>query len=581
MKRVFMLCLVVLLATSLAAPAFAQVAPADLGALARWVPAKAPLYIGFRTDDDYIAVLDSVAQRLNAVVPDGDEQIPPLFDALDQVIADSNEFGEGATFQTAVRSWLGDVGALTVITLADVVADQSEEPPGLIILEVTDRAAAEDFWSVLQRTEDYTRSTEGDMTVFTPPTGNDSPTVGVMDDVAFIASTPDALPSEESTDSLATTEDFSSTLALLPEETYNIVGYLNVGEFIKTGMQSGEMDADMLPPALMTLLENYPPAAFGATTLDARSFAIDFAVPVAGLEDALAEMGLSIVPNAPINPNFVERVPAGTPLLIHSADLQAAYNQSIASIRAQAGMMANMDMAGDMSQEDIETGLSQATIAVQGVTGLDLETELLPALTGDYALYLGLNPAIGDATSLMGLLASNPINFGILLSVNDPAVTSTLVDNLTSAIQGIEIDESTNIEVTTDTIGDNVVNVVTVTSTRDLPFPVEIVIGGDEEVFFIGTPDYARAALNPDGGLLSDPQYQEATSHTLGEMRSLAYLASAGLQPLVNVIEQSGNPNSDDAANLAAVLGLLSSSSISSSYEDGVAYGRAVWTFPE
>jgi hypothetical protein len=453
----------------------------------------------------------------------------------------------------------------------------------LIILEVTDRAAAEDFWSVLERTEDYTRSTEGEMTVFTPPSdaADDAPIVGVRDDVVFIASAPDVLPSEESTNSLASTENFSSTLALLPEATYNIVGYLNVGEFVKAGMQSGEMDANMLPPALMTLLENYPPAAFGATTLDARSFAIDFAVPVAGLEDALAGMGLSVIPNAPINPNFVERVPAGTPLLIHSADLQAAYNQSMASLRAQAEMMADMDMADGMSLEDIETSINQGTIAIQGVTGLDLETELLPALTSDYALYLGLNPAIGDATSLMGLLRSNPINFGILLAVNDPAVTSTLVDNLTSAIEGIELDESANIEVTTDTIGDNVVNVVTVTSTRDLPFPVEIVIGGDEEVFFIGTPDYARAALNPDGGLLSDPQYQEAASHTLDEMRSLAYLASAGLQPLLNVVEQSSNPDSGDAENLAAVLGLLSSSSISSSYEDGVTYGRAVWSFPE
>lgn len=587
MKRFLVLCLFAVFVLGMALPAFAQVAPTELGALARWVPDKAPVYIGFRTDDDYLAVLDAVGQRLNAAIPDAN--IPPLMESLDDVIADAGVFGEGADFQSAVRSWLGGTASVSIISLDEAFAQRGDDAPVLISMSVTDRAAAEEFWGILETVQDYTRSTEGDFTVFSPerPSSND-PTVAVGEDVAFIATLPSLLSSAEPSSSLANSERFSSTLALLPEEGYNIVAYLNLGDVLQGALDSAQMsDADMaaIPGQLMAILDNYPPMALGATTLDARSFAIDFALSVEGLQGVFSETGLSLEPNAPLNPDFAERIPAGTPLVAHGADLRAVYNQALQSFQLQVEVLAGMDNMGGMSAEEmqaeIDRALEQATFVVQGATGLDLETELIPALTGDYALYLGLNPALAEATSPMTMLASNPINFGLLLSVNDPAVTSTLVENLTNTFRALPADESTIIDIGSETFGGNEVSVITITSTRDLPFPLEIVIGGDEEVFFLGTPDYARAALSPDGGLLSDPQYQEASAQVLEQERSLLYMASAGLQPLVNVIAQSGGSDSEDAQNFAAVLSLLSSATISSSYEDGVTYGRAVWTFPE
>lgn len=587
MKRFLALCLFVLLALGIAVPAFAQVAPAELGALARWVPEKAPVYFGFRTDDDYIATLDAVGQRLNAAIPDAN--IPPLMEALNQAIADAGVFGTDADFDSAVRSWLGATASVSIISLDEAMAQNGDEPPVLISMEVTDRVAAAEFWGILETVQDYSRSTEGDFTVFSPPARNDDdPTVAVGEDVAFIATLPSVLPSEAPSGSLANSEGFSSTLTLLPADGYNIVAYLNLGDVLQAALDSAQMsDADMaaIPSSLMSILDNYPPMAFGATTLDERSFAIDFALSLEGMDDVFADMGLSLEPNAPLNPDFAERIPAGTPLVAHGADLRMIYNQALQSFRLQVEMLAGMEDMGGMTAEqmqaEIDRALEQATFAVQGATGLDLESELIPALSGDYALYMGFNPALADATSPMTMLVSNPINFGLLLSVNDPAVTSTLVENLTDTIRALPLDDNTTIDISTDTLGGNVVNVITITSTRDLPFPLELVIGGDEEVFFLGTPDYARAALSPDGGLLSDPQYQEGTAHTLAEMRSFLYLASAGLQPLVNVVAQSGGSDSEDAQNFAAVLSLLSSATISSSYEAGVSYGRAVWTFPE
>ncbi len=585
MKRLVVLCLFVLLVLGMAMPTFAQVATGELGALARWMPSKTPLYFGFRTDDDYLATLDAVGQRLNAAIPDAD--IPPLVASLDGAIRDSGLFGNDADFQSAIRSWLGATGAVAILSLEDVITERSDTPPVLFALDVTNRAAAEDFWAVLETTENYVRSTDGDFTVFSPSRRrDDEPIVAVGDDVVFIAAENAELPSEVPNDNLAQSEVFSASLALLPEPAYNIVAFLNVGDVLQLTLNNAQMsDADMamIPGPLLQMLQNYPPMAFGATTLDERSFAIDFAVPLAEMESGMAAMGLSVTPNAPLNPDFVERIPAGTPLVAQGSDLRAVYNQSLQAMRIQMEMLAGMEDESGMTPEEmeaqVERTLEQIRFFVQGATGLDLDTELMPALTEDYALYLGLSTSLADATSLMDVLGSNPINFGLLFSVNDPAVTSALIENLTDAITALPVDERTSIDVSTDTMGGNVVNVVTVTSQGDLPFPLEIVIGGDEEVFFIGTPDYARAALSPDGGLLGDAQFQEASNYILADERSLLYLASAGLQPLVSMLEQSSG--SDDAASFAALLSLVSSASMSASYEDGVSYGRAVWTFPE
>jgi hypothetical protein len=580
MKRFLVLCLLTLLLIGAAVPVFAQVAITDLAALARFVPDKAPVYIGFRTDDDYLATLDAVAQRINAAVPDAD--IPPLFESLDDVIGESGLFGEDATFASAVRSWLGAAGSISILSVGDLMNSERTDPPVFISLEVTDRAAAESFWSVLETTQDYTRGALGDYTLFSPPaSASDDPSVAIGDNIMFVASVPGSIPSSEVGASLLADETFSSTLALLPESRYNFVVFANLRDVMQAIFDEASSDMSgmsALSTNLAGIIQNYPPIAFGATNLDARSFAIDFALPLANLASFYEDNGISPVPNAPLNPLFRERIPAGTPLVAHGADLQAVYRQAVASVRIQMQALAEADDSFGM--EDFERGLEQASFVIQGATGLDLETALLPALTGDYALYLGLNPALAEATRPMEFLRSNPVDFGLLLSVNDPAVIATLVTNLTNAIRALPPDANTTIEITPDTIGSSSVNVITVT-TRDLPFPLEIVLGGDDEVVFIGTPAYARAALNPDGGLLANAAYREAASHILTDERSLLYMASAGLQPLVNVIRVAGNPTSRDADAFAAVLGLLSSATISSGYADDTTYARFVWTFPE
>ncbi|MBL8156774.1 MAG: hypothetical protein JNM70_21535 [Anaerolineae bacterium] len=170
-----------------------------------------------------------------------------------------------------------------------------------------------------------------------------------------------------------------------------------------------------------------------------------------------------------------------------------------------------------------------------------------------------------------------PLDFGLVLEVSDPDVSAALVKGITNAAGMAE-----EVTTSTETIGGTEALVITVPPSRDMPFPVEIVVAGNDEVFFIGTRDAARASLNPDGGLTSDPFYQEASAYLLDQPSYVLYLAGDGLLPLVNVVEmQGGRSGRRDAAQLEAVLKLVSSSSITASYQGDVGFVRAVLTLPE
>jgi hypothetical protein len=236
-----------------------------------------------------------------------------------------------------------------------------------------------------------------------------------------------------------------------------------------------------------------------------------------------------------------------------------------------------------LAPEDIDRALAQFRFVIQGATGLNWENELLPALTGDYALFLGVNPAlVGEQISLPALMAQTPVDFGLLVAIDDPAIIDALVEGLTNAVRALPVqEEEAEITFAPEMIGGQEVQLITIRS-EDTPFPIQLVIGGDDEVLFLGTPNAARAALSPDGGLLVNADYQEASGYLLSEPRLVAYLASAGLQPIVNIMGMMGGRSAErDAEQLAAVLSLVRSATISQTYAGDVSYARAVWTLPE
>src|SRR5438045_603900 len=102
MKKFTLLAALLILALGvLIVPAAAQAQVHDLTTLAQYFPADAPVYLSFRTDDDFIAQLDKLAAKFGSLMPNG--QMPGSLQAmLDQM---ASQLAPNGTFASTIRSW--------------------------------------------------------------------------------------------------------------------------------------------------------------------------------------------------------------------------------------------------------------------------------------------------------------------------------------------------------------------------------------------------------------------------------------------------------------------------------------------
>ncbi len=112
-----------------------------------------------------------------------------------------------------------------------------------------------------------------------------------------------------------------------------------------------------------------------------------------------------------------------------------------------------------------------------------------------------------------------------------------------------------------------------------IPFPVEIIFASNDNLLFFGTRRAAEAALTGTGGLDSDASYIEAGKYFVPSSSVIAYFGSEGLKPLVKVMEMMGSKR--DGEQFAAFLNIVSSASVSSSYNQEIGYARMVLTLAE
>jgi hypothetical protein len=260
--------------------------------------------------------------------------------------------------------------------------------------------------------------------------------------------------------------------------------------------------------------------------------------------------------------------------VIHSTNLKGTYENLLASLRLNAEMLDDDELDADA----IEDGLRQIEFVVRGFTGLDFEEDILSWLTGDYAIYLSLGEDF--PTSMMDFFnaESLPVNFGILFEVTDPAKASALVEGIVDGVDGFDSD---NFSVSREEIGGANALVIIITN-EDMPFPVQLAVAADENVFALGTLSAVQAAMNPDGTLVNDPLFNEAAAYVLPGAVQVFYAAGDGLMPLVDVAAESGRRGDENGEQLRQVLTLFHSSSISQAFlEDGAVLSRAVLTLPE
>lgn len=578
MKRVLLLAALLILALSaLAAPAAAQ--STDLGALAQYLPAEAPIYIAFRTDDAMIASLDTLAAKLAGVLSPTGQLEETLQGALDRAAA---ELEPNGTFATTVRSWLGDSAAIGMYEFS-MQSAQNPVPPITIAAAITDQAKAEAFFATLPDAKRYTAKAGSGYTVYSPDgTISSDPYWIFRPDVLLITGDQALVESGGAprATALNASTSFTTAVNMLPAEAYSGLLYIDTPTLFKFGMamvptRSMDTSEQAVLNTITSMMDAIKPEAFGLTLLNDHTLALDIAAPV----DVSAIGALQIVPtHTPVDPAFVAHVPAGTPLVMHGTGLYDTYAAAIANLRTMAQMMPDNR---NMRPQDVETALWGLGFLVRGLTGLE-EADALGWANGDYALALDFAPAFTDATSVTSLPDSLPVDFGLIVAATDEAKAQAVFDGLNRSLLGLPAAE---VKVTQETIAGNIPALTLSITTRDFTEPIEIMAAVGDGVFAIGTRRMVTAAVAPqNGGLSADPTFTTASQSLLTDANTIIYLSGVDLKPIARLMTASGNPAEvrQSGKQVQAVLNLISSITISSAAqpENSGSVLRLVWTMP-
>ncbi len=563
-------------------PALA-VPAADLNALGRYFPADTPMLISFRTDDDFIEEMDALLDRLRTAFPD---EFPA--DSFRDMLDDAASYiSEDATFDSEMRAWLGDVASIGLTSfemLADTDEDNDDDSPGFVALSITDRAAAVDFFTRIIESDDseYQRTDEGAYTLLTNPDSDAAIFVG--DDAVLFTNYPDLLPVEGvPVDNLSANPAFTDTLALLPEADYNATLYLDLPAILKAAATSDPEAAEAMN-AFGSLMGRVGPQVWGFTILDETALTLDVVQGIGDLSTLEGE-GFSAPVLPPVDPAFARFLPANAPLVIQGTDINANFTANLDNMMFMARQQGAA--SGDFSPEEIEEMMAQIEQGFTALTGLDLRDDLLSWMTGDYALFVSLSPTLPEmATNDMP--SEMPFEFGFAVEVTDPAAAQTTVTGLSRTFNQLaalisagaaDDPDATTSGVTTEEIGGATVTVLTI-KPSDVSFPVEVLLGANDDVFALGTRSAVTTILTGDGGLAANPRYISAQALAVPNASSFAWLNMEGLAPLREMVNAVAPP--EEAASAQAFFDLIESGSATSALdEDGNNRVRMVLTLAE
>ncbi|MEM6530405.1 MAG: hypothetical protein AAF653_19050, partial [Chloroflexota bacterium] len=260
---------------------------------------------------------------------------------------------------------------------------------------------------------------------------------------------------------------------------------------------------------------------------------------------------------------------------------------AIENVITQAALLPSE--AGGLTREEITEGVEQGEFLAGVFTGLNIRDDVLSWMTGDFAIVAGLTQ---DAASITGIESIDelPIDYGIIFDATaNPEAAATTVEGLARAADGvIELSDDdleaaqVSITRTDEMIDDDAVVVYTIVdeSGFNLPFPVEILIGSDEEVFAIGSRHVVETALMGNGALPGTIAYTEATEVYLiadtGALLLINFEALAPLAPIYAAINSFDPFAESDAQLIADIIAYFSSATISSTNaETGISTSRA------
>jgi hypothetical protein len=433
---------------------------------------------------------------------------------------------------------------------------------------VTNRAEAESFTDAFLRETDadFSVTTEDAFTVYEVEDRNVA--VAVTDDVLFLTETVDTLQMLNTREArLNTNSTFTRTLDSLPNGDYDLVLYLDSPSLTRMMVETNQLSTNdtEVGPVMEGFLNASAPQAVGISLVNGTDLIVD-STQLPGDTSGLEELGF-VLPTSmtPVNLDFAAYVPADAPIVVLGTNLSETYNLMVENLRAASAMQSSM---ANQEAADFEEGLRFIEIGVRGLTGLDLQEDILGWMTGGYGLFFNVNPAaLDDPESVM------PLDFGLVFEATDPAAAQALVDGIREAVTQAQPD---NVTLSQETVA-GVDAAVIVAEPEDEPYPVEVLVGANDDVFVIGTRNAFTGVFEADGGLAADPVFSEAANYFLDGSAVAFYFSP---QPLAGIAELLAGSEDNEMQQSGLFLNVLSSlvhsGSITGVFSDDGTRGRFV-----
>jgi len=421
-----------------------------------FAPADSPLYMEVRLDlPDGQG--DALAQLLTAFPGFADAESFPtkrqeIIDGLLQMVDDDAEELAGL-----LSSLTGEIGvAITSLTPEDATA---EEPPMIVGLAITDRAAAES--AVVAATEGATTETYGDATLLTA----DDTTVAVTDGWVLLSPEADEVRAAVDTlggmsPSLASDPEFSAAFGRVPAGhlAAAYIDFQALAPLIEAGISQGGVEMMAMPVG--DLIAQLP------TDMVAYLFAEPDRLTLEALitpSEAMASVPLG-------ESDLANAFPADTQLYIETRDLGATL----------AGVIeAAMSASGDQAAEEMAP--------IEDMLGAPLPEFL--SFIGDASVGAGVSP--------------ESLWLGIAAETADEAVAQERVERLMAMVQLFAGSSDSGVSVDTQTVGDAEVSVITLpidSAEMGLPFDIgqTISVTVTDGKLLIGNGDFVANALTQD-----------------------------------------------------------------------------------
>ncbi|TVR24508.1 MAG: DUF3352 domain-containing protein [Anaerolineaceae bacterium] len=538
----------------------------DLTANAVYMPVDVGAFLSIRADAEYSDMLGDVLALLNqntgGMLLPPDLEVPRIRDFAADLLTDIFlvRAGDG--------DWIGDTISLGVLPSA-----MPDDPTVLVAISIADRAALED--ALIIRT---TESDDADFVRFDTPEYDGL----ISDDVLLLQLNGVADLTAPPANALADNAAFQQARDALPVDSYNIFAYADIFNLIDlAAVNDPELEA-----IRATMDEGEAIAvAVGATIIDGRTLTLDLVtVPL------FPELFMALpnyVEQTPVDPDFAQYLPAYTQLLIHDSDLATDFDAFFAGLDAgfvsllrQTRVLSDEDPFADFNPFAINFGgLSKTAVNAlfAGLTGLNLERDVVSWMTGDYTLAASLIPVDSALTF--------SFDIALLAEVGDEAAAQAVIDGLVRA------DRMYGWGGVTDEAGSlSYPDLIASLLSPALGFPRDVIntdelslmAATDGERFAFGSAPSVRFALNPDGdSLMDNPTYQYATSLFLPDAFSVWYVNGGALADAAGLLAVVADRPSD-VEELQFVLAQIESMTISASAgTDGVNITRLTLTLPE